>query len=67
MQTKTMKMKLLDDFRVSEEARKILIASNNNFCLTNDSLYFQRDFFLMMKKQSQNNESLTDFEIHREK
>jgi hypothetical protein len=68
MQAKTMKMKLIDDFRVTEDGRKVLLKSSaNNFTITNDSLYVGKDFYLIMKKQSSNKDSLPDFELHREK
>jgi len=64
LQARTMKMKLVDDFRVSEEARKSL---GSKYTMTNDSLYASKEFFLIMKKQSTNKDSLSEFELHREK
>ena len=56
LQSRTMKMKLVDDFRVSEEARKVLL-NGSKYTMTNDSLYASKDFFLIMKKQSSNKDS----------
>lgn len=60
-----MKMKLVDDFRVSEDARKVLQGSK--YAMTNDALYASKEFFLIMKKQASNKDSLPEFELHREK
>ena len=59
-------MKLVDDFRVSEESRKVLL-NGSKYTMTNDSLYASKDFFLIMKKQSSNKDSFPEFETHREK
>ncbi len=45
-----MKMKLIDDFRVSEEAKKVLLGSLSQFTITSDCLYVSKEFFLVMKK-----------------
>jgi len=66
MQSRTMKMKLIDDFRVSEDARKVIIGGSK-YAMTNDSLYTSKEFFLIMKKQASNKDSLPEFEMHREK
>jgi hypothetical protein len=44
-----MKMKLVDDYRVSEEARKTLL-NGSKYAMTNDSFYASKEFFLIMKK-----------------
>jgi hypothetical protein len=62
-----MKMKLIDDFRVSKEARKVLLGSLSQFTITSDCLYVSKEFFLVMKKQSTNKDNLPDFESVREK
>ena len=66
LQFRTMKLKLVDDYRVSEDARKVIL-SGSKYSMTNDSLYASKEFFLIMKKQSSNNDSLPEFEFHREK
>jgi hypothetical protein len=65
-----MKMKLLDDYRVIEEARKIInnttSAALATIELTKEAVYINHVFYQVLKK-SATKDSLSEFENQREK
>jgi predicted RNA binding protein with dsRBD fold (UPF0201 family) len=70
LQAKTFKMKLTEEYRILEEARKLLTASVGGVpCsveLSEQAVYINSVFFAMLKKQAQK-DNYSEFEASREK
>ena len=70
LQSKTMNLKLLEDYRLIDSARNVLINSvtsaNATVELTNEAVYINHEFYQIIKK-SVTKDALTEFENKREK
>lgn len=67
-QIKVMKIKLIDDFRIIEDAKKLANKNNEQIQIemTDDAVYINYAFYQIIKKQTQR-DTLIDFETQREK
>jgi hypothetical protein len=65
-----MKLKLLEDFRLIEEARKFInnpvTAASATIEITREAVYINNFFYQILKK-SVTNDAMAEFENHREK
>jgi hypothetical protein len=65
-----MKLKLLEDYRLIEEARKVInnpvTAASATIEMTREAVYINHLFYQILKK-SATKDALSEFEIHREK
>lgn len=70
LQSKTMKLKLLEDYRLIEEARKVInnpvTAASATIEMTREAVYINHVFYQILKK-SATKDALTEFENQREK
>jgi len=63
LQSKSLKMKLVEDFRIVDDARKLLPGTIE---ITEQAVYINGQFFAILKKQAQK-DNHTEFELSREK
>jgi hypothetical protein len=65
-----MKLKLLDDYRLIEEARQVInnpvTSASLTIEITREAVYINHLFYQILKKSAKN-DALTDFENQREK
>jgi hypothetical protein len=70
LQSKTLKLKLRGDYRLIDEARKLIknpdSVASATIEMTREAVYINHKFYQILKKSTTKYE-LTDFEIQREK
>ena len=70
LQSKTSKLKLLEEYRLIEEARNVInnpvTAASPTIEMTREAVYINHSFYQILKK-SATKDALTEFENHREK